>query len=178
MVSMKTPVLETDRLILRPFSMKDAQGVFECWESDPDVARYMFWTSHNDINKTIGWVKKELNKIDAEDWYRWAVLLKETEELIGTGLIYFEEEYGKFEIAYNLGKKAWGFGYITEAMREVIKFAKEELGIKEIIGRHAKENPASERVMKRLGFTYVKDIPYECNMGKNLYEGKEYILKL
>lgn len=30
----------------------------------------------------------------------------------------------------------------------------------------------------RLGFTFIKDIPYECNRGKNLYEGKEYILKL
>ena len=42
------------------------------------------------------------------------------------------------------------------------------------MGRHAKENPASEKVLKKLGFTYIKDIPYECNMGKNLYEGKEY----
>ena len=49
---MKTPILETDRLILRPFKEDDAIDVFECWESDPDVAKYMFWTSHNDIEKT------------------------------------------------------------------------------------------------------------------------------
>ena len=175
---MKTPILETDRLILRPFCLEDTQEVFECWESDPDVAKYMFWTSHNDINKTIDWVKKELSKIGADDWYRWAILSKQTGELFGTGLIYIEEEYEKFEIAYNLAKKAWGFGYTTEAMQEVIKFAKEELGIKEIMGRHAKENPASSRIFEKLGFTYIKDIPYECNRGKNLYEGKEYILKL
>ena len=94
---MKTPILETDRLILRPFCLEDVQEVFECWESDPDVAKYMFWTSHNDINKTVCWVKKELNKIDADDWYRWAIVFKETGKLLGTGLIYFEEEYGKFE---------------------------------------------------------------------------------
>ena len=175
---MKTPILETDRLILRPFSMEDAQDVFYGWERDEDVAKYMFWTSHNDINKTIGWLEKELSKIDADDWYRWAILSKETLDLLGTGLIYVEEEYAKFEIAYNLGKKAWGFGYTTEAMQEVIKFAKEELGIKEIMGRHAKENPASSRIFEKLGFTHIKDIPYECNRGKNLYEGKEYILKL
>ena len=63
-------------------------------------------------------------------------------------------------------------------MEEVIKFAKEELGIKEIMGRHAKENPASGKIFEKLGFTYIKDISYECNSGKNLYEGKEYILKL
>ena len=175
---MKTPILETDRLILRPFCIEDAQEVFQGWESDAEVAKYMFWTSHNDINKTINWVKKELSKIDSDDWYRWAILSKETGNLLGTGLIYVEAEYGKFEIAYNLGKKAWGFGYTTEAMQEVIKFAKEELGIKELMGRYAKENPASGRVLEKLGFTYIKNIPYACNRGENLYEGKEYILKL
>ncbi|WP_242865991.1 GNAT family N-acetyltransferase [Desnuesiella massiliensis] len=39
---MKTPILETDRLLLRPFYMEDAQAVFDCWESDPDVSKYMF----------------------------------------------------------------------------------------------------------------------------------------
>lgn len=175
---MKTPILETDRLVLRPFCMEDAQNVFDCWESDPEVAKYMFWESHKDINKTIEWVKKELSKIDADDWYRWAILLKETGELLGTGLIYVDEEYEKFEIAYNLGKKAWGFGYTVEAMLEVIKFAKEELKIKEIVGRHAKENIASGIVLEKLGFIYIKDIPYECNGGKNIYDGREYILEL
>ena len=49
---MNTPVLETERLILRPFCREDAADVLYCWESDPDVAKYMFWTSHNDIEKT------------------------------------------------------------------------------------------------------------------------------
>ncbi|MFL0248039.1 GNAT family N-acetyltransferase [Candidatus Clostridium stratigraminis] len=175
---MKTPILETDRLVLRPFCIEDVQDVFECWESDPDVAKYMFWESHNEINKTIDWVRKELSKIDDDEWYRWTILLRETGELLGTGLIYVDEEYTKFEIAYNLGKKAWGFGYTSEAMQAIIKFAKVKLDVKEIIGRHAKENLASGRVLEKLGFTYIKDIPYVCNRGKNLYIGKEYILKL
>ena len=49
---MKTPVLETKRLVLRPFKTEDAQAVFDTWESDPEVAKYMFWTSHNDIEQT------------------------------------------------------------------------------------------------------------------------------
>ncbi|WP_017210338.1 GNAT family N-acetyltransferase [Clostridium beijerinckii] len=91
----------------------------------------------------------------------------ETGDLHGAGLIYVEEEYEKFEIAYNLGKKAWSFGYTTEVMQEVIKFAKEDLGIKEIMGRHAEENPASGKILDKLGFSYIRNIPYECNGGKN-----------
>ena len=89
---MKTPILHTERLDLRPFTAEDAQDVFECWESDPDVAKYMFWCSHNDIEKTKNWVRKEQNKIDDPKWYRFALVLRENGALIGTGLIYFEDE--------------------------------------------------------------------------------------
>ncbi|MBC2457873.1 hypothetical protein [Clostridium beijerinckii] len=46
------------------------------------------------------------------------------------------------------------------------------------MGRHAEENLASGKILDKLGFLYIRNIPYECNGGKNLYEGKEYILKL
>ena len=49
---MKTPELETDRLFLRAFKETDAEAVFYGWENDEEVAKYMFWTSHNDIEKT------------------------------------------------------------------------------------------------------------------------------
>lgn len=103
---MNTPILETDRLILRPFKEDDVTDVFECWE-----------------------------------------------------------------MGYNLGKKYWGKGYTTEAMKEVIDFAGKELKLSQIVGRYAKENPASGNVMSKLGFKYEKDIPYECNNGTVKREG-------
>ena len=168
---MNTPILQTERLLLRPFECSDAEAVFTCWESDPDVARYMFWTSHNDIEKTKEWLAFEVGQIEKNDWYRFALVLKDTDELIGTGLIYFEEEVDCWEIGYNLGKKYWGKGYTTEAMRRIVSFATEELNIPEIVGRYAKENPASGKVMEKLGFQFEKEIPYECNNGTVLREG-------
>ena len=163
---MNTPILETERLILRPFNLEDVELVFYGWESDPEVARYMFWTSHNDIEKTREWLAFEVGQIEKDDWYRFAIVLKNTHELIGTGLVYYEEEVAAWEIGYNLGKKYWGKGYTTEAMKEILSFAGRELGIHELVGRFAKENPASGNVMRKLGFGYEKDIPYECNEGK------------
>lgn len=168
---MNTPILETDRLILRPFRREDATAVFEGWESDPEVAKYMFWISHNDINKTKEWLEFEIGQVKKNDWYRYALVLKESNELVGTALIYYEEEVECWEVGYNLGRKYWGKGYATEAMKSVIEFAKEELGITELVGRYAKENPASGNVMKKLGFRYEKDIPYECNDGAVMREG-------
>lgn len=171
---MITPVLETERLLLRPFCTNDAQDVFDCWESDPEVAKYMFWTSHKDIEKTKKWISFEIGQISKDDWYRFAVVLKGTGELIGTCLVYYEDEVKCWEIGYNLGKKYWGKGYTTEAMREVVSFAREKLGIKELVGRCAKENPASEKVMVKLGFKYEKDIPYDCNDGTIHRDGVQY----
>lgn len=168
---MNTPILETDRLSLRPFREDDAECVFECWESDPVVAKYMFWTSHNDIEKTKEWIIFELGQIEKPDWYRFAIILKDTNELIGTALIYYEKEVECWEIGYNLGKKYWGKGYTTEAMKTVIDFAREQLKISQLVGRYAKENPASGNVMNKLGFQYEKDISYECNDGTVLREG-------
>ena len=171
---MNTPILNTERLILRPFKSEDTQSVFECWESDPEVAKYMFWTSHNDIEKTKGWISFELNQIPKDDWYRFAIVIKDTNELIGTGLIYYEDEVEAWEISYNLGRKYWGKGYTTEAMKEILLFAKNELNICEVVGRYAKENPASGKVMKKLGFHYEKDIPYDCNDGVVHLIGEQY----
>ena len=175
---MNTPILETERLILRPFQADDAVSVFECCESDPDVAKYMFWTSHNDIEKTKEWIMFELGQVEKDDWYGFALVLKGTSELIGTALIYFEEEVECWEIGYNLGKKYWGKGYATEAMVKVIDFAGKQLKISQIVGRYAKENPASGNVMKKLGFKYEKDIPYECNDGTIKREGIQCRLML
>lgn len=168
---MRTPILETDRLVLRPFKEDDVTDVFECWESDPDVARYMFWTSHNDMEKTREWIAFELGQIEKQYWYRFAIVLKDINTLIGTALVYYEEEVECLEIGYNLGKKYWGKGYTTEAMKRAIEFATEELKLSQIVGRYAKENPASGRVMTKLGFKYEKDIPYECNNGAVKREG-------
>lgn len=170
---MNTPILETKRLLLRPFELADAQEVFDCWESDPEVAKYMFWESHNDINKTKEWLLFEREQISEDDWYRFALVRKDTDELIGTGLIYYEEEVESWEIAYNLGKKYWGQGYTTEAMKAILDFAKEKLQLREVVGRYAKANPSSGNVMKKLGFQYEKDIPYECKEGEPPLEGMQ-----
>ena len=144
---MHTPTLETDRLILRTFQKEDAKAVFECWESDPDVAKYMFWTSHNDIEKTKEWIDFELEQVEKEDWYRFAIVLKETDELIGTALIYYEEEVKCQENGYNLGRAYWKKEYTTEAMIKILEFAAEQMGILEFVGRYAKEKPNSGNVM-------------------------------
>ena len=69
---MRTPQLETERLILRTFNKNDLYDVFYGWETDPDVARYIMWESHNNIELTKYWIEKEIGNIEKDDWFRWA----------------------------------------------------------------------------------------------------------
>lgn len=169
---METPVLETHRLLLRPFAREDAPAVFAGWESDPEVARYMFWTAHQDPARSVAWVEEELEKQSADDWYRWAVCSKEDGTLLGTVLLYWEEEYRSFEVSYNFGRVHWGKGYCTEAMEAALAFAG-DLGVGCVMGRRAAVNAASGRVLEKLGFQFVREIPYECGDGTVL-AGLEY----
>ena len=67
-------------------------------------------------------------------------------------------------MSYNLGVNYWGNGYSTEAMKKVMKFAKETLDLNECITTYAKENTSSGRVLEKLGFKYVCEEPYiYCN---------------
>lgn len=162
---MNTPELWTARLHLRPFAPGDALAVFEGWEQDAEVAKYMLWQSHHDFAKTKDWLTGELSRIAAADWYRWAICDRVSGELLGTGLIDWEEEFGEFEIGYNLKRCAWGRGYTTEAMTEILGFAAESLGISTMVGRCAAVNTASRRVLEKLGFRQLQTIDYDCNRG-------------
>lgn len=171
---MNTPILETERLLLRPVKEDDVTAIFNCWMQDEDVSRYMCWKASSDINEAKEFVSFELGNLENDGWNRWIIELKEIGEIIGTCLIFYNDEEDNWDISYNLGKKYWGKGYTSEAMKQVMAYAKDILGIQECIAVHAVENPASGRVIEKLGFRYEKEVPYECNGGEIQTVGKYY----
>ena len=174
---MKNPILETERLILRPLIVSDAEEIYTNWTSDPEVARYMTWNTHPCVEATIGWLTDVETKIDSDTAYDWVFVRKTDGKLIGSGGLYFREDYDCFELGYNTMKDCWHQGYTTEAARAMIDFAIQELGGKRFLGRHAVENPNSGKVMEKVGFRYVKNGHYDCFDGTT-FEAKEYILEL
>lgn len=173
---MKTPTLETERIILRPLNVADADIIFESWTSDPDVAKYMNWNLHQNVNDTKEWLRMEEDNIEKSANYGWGFVLKETGELFGSGGLNYSEEYGMFELGYNIMKKYWNRGLTTEAAKVIIDFGSGTLGMNKFLARHANENPASGKVMEKVGFIYQKDGSYTSFDGKRSFESKEYIL--
>lgn len=168
---MITSKLETDRLLLREIHEEDTEDIFNCWMQDEDVSRYMWWKASDDINDVKEFVEFEKNNLENDKWNRWIIVLKETDEIIGTCLIFFNDDENYWDISYNLGKKFWGKGYVTEAMTEVMRYAVEVMGIKEIATTYAVDNHASARVLEKLNFKNEKEIMYECSGGDIITKG-------
>lgn len=168
----KTPILETERLILREIHQEDINDIFNCWMNDENVSRYMCWKASDDIGDAQEFVSFELGNLENNRWNRWIMVLKETNQIVGTCLLFYNDEDGYWDISYNLGRKYWGKGYVTEAMNRVMRYAAEDLNIKEICTVYAIDNPASGHVLEKLGFKFVKEVPYECSGGDIVTTGR------
>lgn len=170
----KEPILETERLILRPITLDDAETCFS-WGSDERVARFMCYPTAKDISETIAWIKTTL--VDEEEW-NWAFVLKSENRVIGTGGIgpnKFMDGY--WGIGYNLHYDYWHKGYCTEAMRAIVDYAHNELGVNKICSDHAVDNPRSGKVMEKLGLKFHHYGEYSKLDGSVTFKAKFYTLE-
>ena len=152
--------LETERLILRRVRFDDVYDYYERIGSDGEVTKYMLFEPHQDIGESLASIEKTLERYEEGGFYSWAIALKEDDGLIGRfDLLRFDEEQESCSFAYMLAKQWWGCGYATEAMKEVFRFAFEELGVRKITGDHMAPNGASGAVMRKAGMTKTGVIP-------------------
>ena len=148
--------LETPRLILRDIRMEDVQEYYERLWGDGDVCRYLLHNPHQDIGESYEQIQEILRQYEAGKFYRWGITEKGDDSLIGIiGLVRIDEETSQCSFAYLLACDYWNRGYGTEALREVIRFAFEELELKRIVADHMVENPASGAVMRKAGMTHI-----------------------
>jgi len=147
-----TKTIETDRLILRKFILTDAEDMHYNWANDDDVTRYITWATHKDIEETKRVIAEYVNDSMRDNYYHWCIVLKETNEAVGSiGAFRLYDDLKLFEIGYCIGKKFWNKGITTEAMKAIITYFFEEVGVNRIEARHDTKNPASGRVMIKSG---------------------------
>ena len=174
---MKTPILETERIILRPLKVSDAQTIFNNWTSDPEVAKYMRWNTHKSVKETKEWLSYTRKNIKSDKMYDWGFILKETGIISGSGGLYYNEEYKMLEIGYCLMREHWGKGLATEAAKAMVDFALNELKQTKLYVKHAAENTASGRIIEKLGFVHSHDGKYKSFDGERVSKSREYFLE-
>jgi RimJ/RimL family protein N-acetyltransferase len=148
-----THAYETERLRLRPFSADDFEAVY-VMQSEPDITRYLYWDprTRSEARAALE-VKIASTAIRAEgEWVFLAAELKETGELVvDTVLKWLSAEHRTAEIGFIAHPAHHGRGYTTEAGRELLQIAFEELGSHRVVGHTEARNVASARVMEKLG---------------------------
>lgn len=152
MVNRGTKRLETDRLILRQFRPEDAESMLRNWASDCEVTRFLTWPPHTDIGVTRQLLSDWIGQYEEPSFYNWGLELKETHELIGNiSVVKLNEKTGAADIGYCMGKAWWGKEIMPEALRRVIAYLFEEVGVNRIAACHDVNNPKSGRVMEKAG---------------------------
>ena len=155
MVHIGTRQIETERLILRRFTLEDVDDAFCGWFSDPDVAMYMRWDAHSDISQTREFISRFVADYEKPDFYRWAIALKQDNRAIGSVGIHIESDYDSIaDVSYTLSKAFWNQGIISEALIAVLQYAFVDVGVNRVEAFHAIDNPASGKVMLKAGMKY------------------------
>ena len=147
---MERAAIETDRLRLRPFTEDDA----------PEVARM---AGDREIADTTFSIPHPYSEQDARDWiathaprFEEGTLVNFAIELRGGGLVgaiglALRAAHRTADLGYWIGREHWGEGYATEAARAVTRHGFASLGLRRVFAHHMTRNPASGRVMEKIG---------------------------
>ena len=147
-------VLETKRLILRPVTMADAMAMF-AYTSDVENTKWDF-PANQSIEETEKVIKNIYLKTPLG---RYGIVLKETSEFIGTIDLMNWSDGKEAEIGYIINKKFWGHGLATEASAKILELCFKVLEFEKVHAFCALENPASARVLTKIGMTELERLP-------------------
>lgn len=155
----KTKIIETKRLILRPFKEEDYKECYLNYTSDPMVSLYLTWDAHQNEEVTQNYLKSKIPLYEKEDFFDWCVTKKEKNgdtTIIGAiASVNFIRKDRYVEIGYCYGSKFWHNGYATEALNAVIDFFFREEDIDVVCCRYMAVNERSGNVMKKCHMTKV-----------------------
>ncbi|MER6497998.1 GNAT family N-acetyltransferase [Streptomyces sp. NPDC001455] len=152
---MATPTLNTERLLLEPYSPADEEAFVELFQ-DTRVSRWMGDGTKSEAEDRAMF-QRVFSKVYAQELFDvWAV--RHDGRLIGHAEIKPTEEVSGHELVYALEPDAWGHGFGTEIARALIAYGHDVLGLTEVHATVAAENTASLVLLDRLGFRYVRDI--------------------
>lgn len=150
-----TQTIETDRLILRRFELSDAGNMFKNYCGKEKITEYLSWSRHKSVSDTVSYLKDfVLPEYDKNNTYRWAVVWKDNNEVIGCIDVCDSNERKRCaELGWVIGDAYWGKGIMPEAAKSVVKYLF-SVGYERIQATHHIDNRKSGRVMEKIGMQY------------------------
>ena len=149
------PSFETERLLLRKIVLTDLEDIFE-FSSDSEVAHHMTWETNKSKEETLSnFLKPVIKGYEKGQSGEWAIVHKSDNKVIGTcSLFDWSNKHRKAEIGYVINKDFWGYGFATEAIKEIIGYGFNVLQLNRVEGGCDIDNVGSEKVMLKSGMQF------------------------
>ncbi len=148
------PTLETTRLTLRPFTVADASDV-QRLAGEREIASTMLNIPHPyEEGMAEQWIATHQERYEKGELVNFAITLRVDQALIGAIGLQLTQQHASAELGYWIGKPFWNRGYCTEAAQAVVRYGFDVLGLNRLHAAYFKRNPASGRVMQKLGMRY------------------------
>ncbi|MDR0509352.1 MAG: GNAT family N-acetyltransferase [Candidatus Methanoplasma sp.] len=147
-------ILKTSRLILRPWKETDAEDLYEL-AKNPHIGPIAGWPVHTNVENSAYIIREILS---AE--HTFAVTIRNKDNAVGSiglmvgGKSNLDIGADEAEIGYWIGEPYWGRGYIPEAVRELMRYAFDELNLLTVWCGYFDENERSKRVCEKCGFRF------------------------
>jgi RimJ/RimL family protein N-acetyltransferase len=148
------PTLETARLILRPFTLADAPEVKRL-AGDRAIASTTLSIAHPyEVGMAERWISVHQAAFEQGTQYSFAITRRADGALLGAIGLHPNPAHRRAELGYWIGVPYWNQGYTSEAAEAVLGYAFTTLGLHRVFAQHVTRNPASGRVMQKIGMTY------------------------
>jgi [ribosomal protein S5]-alanine N-acetyltransferase len=150
---MTSPIIETARLKLRPFTTANVSDLHSLW-IDPGVRKYLWDDEVISREQVASVIDESISLFEASQFGLWGVFFREDETLVGFCGYWFFHDPPQLQLLYGIAPREWGSGLATEAARAVIRYGFEELSFDRIIASADAPNQASLRVMEKAGMRF------------------------
>ena len=168
-----TDTIETERLILRKFKISDDEAMLKYWIADKKIQSLYsepVYTTKAEVDELL---EKYINSYQKNDYYRWAIIEKNSGECIGQIAYFLVDSKNNFaEIEYCIGSDFQCKGYATEATKAVIQYGFDKINLHKVQICTKTINKPSKRVIEKCGFTY------EGTLRDYFYMDGEYVGRL
>lgn len=161
----KFPIIETERLILREVTLKDAEDMLT-YLSDPDVVKHMGlepYQTVEDVQSEIQWYQSIVKEGSG---VRWGITLRNSGKVIGScGFLNRASKHFRAEVGFELSKQYWGKGIASEALEAVVKFGFKHMELERIEALIEPGNTSSQKLVEKTGFVkegLLRHYEYTC----------------
>ena len=168
-----TQIIETERLILRRFEYTDDDAMLRYWIADEKIQSLYSEPVYTTKEAVKELLDKYIGSYEREDYYRWAIIEKDSMECIGQIAYFLVDNKNHFaEIEYCIGSDFQRQGLATEATKAVIAYGFEKMNLHKVQICTKTINAPSKRVIEKCGLTY------EGTLRDYFYMNGEYVGRL